>query len=349
MKFSSTKSTWIHILFWGALWAFIPFLLSEAGEDSFNTLMRSIIVFVGVAFVVWLNINVLLPRFFLERKQALYILLGLALVALVTFLIYWDHAPWAEFFARSPGRRGGGPRSSAWRYIRYVYMMMPFFTALIGSALFEIASYANRVAREAATIKSEKLETEMKFLKSQINPHFLFNALNNIYSLAILKSEKTPDNLLKLSGMLRYVLYDCKTEQVPLNKEIEYLSNFIDLSMLKDSRGLNVTADLEKNIPDVKVAPMLFVPFVENAFKHSRVEDLEKGWIKINLTADDSKVRFEVSNSIPEGGYTKDSSSGIGLENVRRRLELLYPARHELSINQQDDRFEVSLILDLND
>ena len=348
MNTSRTRSTWIHILFWGTLWAIIPILLSEAGEDSTRAMMRGVIVFFGVALVVWLNINQLLPNFFFERKEALYILLGLALVVLVTAFVYWDHAPWAEYFTRSGGRNRG-PRPTVWKYFRYIYMMMPFFTAFIGSAMFEIAGFANRVAREAATIKSEKLETEMKFLKSQINPHFLFNALNNIYSLAVLKSERTPDNLLKLSGMLRYVLYDCKAEQVPLKREVEYLRNFIDLSMLKDSRGLNVEAELEENVPDVKVAPMLFVPFVENAFKHSRVEDLEKGWIKISLKADDSTIRFQVSNSVPEGGYTKDKSGGIGLENVRRRLELLSPGRHKLEINQKPDRFEVSLVLDLNE
>ena len=345
MNVSTTKSTWIHILFWGTLWAIIPILLSEAGEDSTRAMMRGLIVFFGVALVVWLNINYLLPKIFFERKQALYLFVGMLLVLLVTALVYWEQAPWAAFFSRSGGHR---PRPTVWKYFRYIYMMMPFFTAFIGSALFEIASFANRVAREAATIKSEKLETEMKFLKSQINPHFLFNALNNIYSLAVLKSEKTPDNLLKLSGMLRYVLYDCKAEQVPLKMEIEYLRNFIDLSLLKDSRGLNVEASLEEQVPDVMVAPMLFVPFVENAFKHSRVEDLDMGWIKINLSADDSKIRFEVSNSLPDRGYTKDKSGGIGLENVRRRLELLYPKRHLLQIEQLEDRFEIKLVLDLN-
>lgn len=347
MTVPNSKSLWLHILFWGSLWAIIPILLAEASEDSARVMLRGLIVFIGVGLVVWLNIRFLLPKFFFERKQALYIGLGLALVVVITALVYWENAPWAEVFKRLGGRRG--PRSTAATYLRYIYMMMPFFTAFIGSALFEIASFANKVAREAATVKSEKLETEMKFLKSQINPHFLFNALNNIYSLAVLKSEKTPDNLLKLSGMLRYVLYDCKAEQVPLNREIEYLRNYIDLSMLKDSRGLNVEANLDVEVPNAMVAPMLFVPFVENAFKHSKVEDLEKGWIRVSLKANDSTLYFEVSNSLPEGPYTKDSVGGIGLENVRRRLMLLYPGRHQLEVNRLADRFEVKLELKLKD
>lgn len=348
MHLLSKRNTWFHILFWGALWALIPILLTGGTDDFHRYLVRSLIVFSGIALVVWLNMEVLLPKIFFHRKQLEYIIAGLLLVLLVTSLVNWDQAPWAEYFTR-PGRpRSAEPRSNAWKYWRFINIAMPYFTAFIGSALFEIASYANRVAREAAIMRSEKLETEMKFLKSQINPHFLFNALNNIYSLAVLQSDQTAPNLLRLSAMLRYVLYDCNAPRVPLKKEIEYLRNFIDLSLLKDSRGLNVTVDIQDDHDDLMVAPMLFIPFVENAFKHSRIEDLQKGWIHIELKVNNHHIHFHVRNSVPESNYTKDAASGIGLENVRRRLELLYPNKHRLEVTRGEDFFDVTLELDLD-
>jgi two-component system, LytTR family, sensor kinase len=345
MNFLPKKNTWLQILFWGALWALIPYLLSGNIENSSRFFVRSIVVLAGIAVVVTVNMEVILPRLYFSKKQMVYIVAGLALVAVVTFLVGWDGAPWAEYFGRSGGggRPRGGPRSNSFKYWRYISTAMPYFTSLLGSTLFEIASFANRKEKEATDFQNEKLETEMKFLKSQVNPHFLFNALNNIYTLSVLKSEKTPDNLLKLSGMLRYMLYDCRAETVPLQKEIEYLRHFIGLNMLKDSRGLNVTVDIDESNPNLPIAPMLFVPFVENAFKHSKIEDLENGWIIIKLATSENSVSFDVQNSLPEEGYTKDQEGGIGLKNVRRRLELVYPGRHELRLETGAAQFDVHL------
>jgi LytS/YehU family sensor histidine kinase len=145
--------------------------------------------------------------------------------------------------------------------------------------------------------------------------------------------------------MLRYILHDCKAEKVPLGKEIEYLRHFIDLQLLKDSRGLNVKVNLDDSKPDLMIAPMLLIPFVENAFKHSRIEDLQNGWIDIHLQTQPDHVVFEVKNSLPKEGFTKDKIGGIGLENVKRQLELLYPGKHHLDINQTEDEFAVFLKL----
>lgn len=349
MNFLPKKNTWLQIFFWGALWALIPYLLSGNMEISSRFFVRSSIVLIAIAIVITVNMEVLLPRLYFSKKQLAYVLAALVLVVVVTFLVSWDGAPWGEYFHRATGGRrpGNYPRSNSIRYWRHISSAMPYFTSLLGSAVFEIAGFANRKEREAAEFQNEKLETEMKFLKSQVNPHFLFNALNNIYTLSVLKSEKTPDNLLKLSGMLRYMLYDCRAETVPLQKELEYLHHFIDLNMLKDSRGLNVTLDLDENRPDFPIAPMLFVPFVENAFKHSKIEDLENGWIKIKLNTTDNSVRFEVQNSLPEESYTKDQEGGIGLKNVRRRLELVYPGRHDLRIEADTTQFDVHLKINL--
>ncbi|MCB0528764.1 MAG: histidine kinase [Saprospiraceae bacterium] len=341
------KNTWLQMLFWGGLWVLVPLLLTGIPENPGRTTGRSLVVLMGIVFVVWANMEVLLPRLFFRRRQLAYVLAGFALVVAVTWLIDWDGAPWAEYFNRPPdhGRGGGGGKGggSSFRNFKYIGLAMPFFTSLIGSALFEIAGFANRKEKEATDFRNEKLEAELKFLKSQINPHFLFNALNNIYTLTVIKSDQAPENLLKLSGMLRYMLYECKADRVPLRKEIEYLKHFIDLHLLKDSRGLNVETDFDESRPELNIAPMLLIPFVENAFKHSKVEDLTHGWIKIALRTFDDRLEFDVENSVPETAFTKDSAGGIGLNNVRRQLELLYPGRHELRIDPGPGSFSVNL------
>ncbi len=345
------RHTWLQILFWGSLWALIPVILMGNWEFSERLLGRSIVVLCGIMLVVWANMEIFLPKLYFKKKQVAYVLAGLALVVGITLLIGWDGTPWSEYFNRpnsGPGRSGSGAKiNPGFRSLKYLSLSMPFFTALIGSALFELARFANRKEQEATEFRSEKLEAELKFLKSQINPHFLFNALNNIYTLTLIKSDQAPDNLLKLSGMLRYMLYDCKADRVPLQKEIEYLRHFIDLHLLKDSRGLNVKIHLDESRPGLSIAPMLFIPFVENAFKHSKVEDREKGWIKIVLQTADDHVLFEVQNSVPEQGFTKDEAGGIGLINVRRQLELLYPEQHELNIEAGPEVFRVGLKIQL--
>ena len=165
-------------------------------------------------------------------------------------------------------------RTQVGTWLRY---FIPLLISFVGSTLIELTLFANKKEKAAISIEKEKLDTEMKFLKSQINPHFLFNALNNIYSLTVIKSDKAPDNLMRLSEMLRYMLYDSNDGTVPLHKEIDYLENYVSLALLKDSRGLNVKVDLDKGHPDLRVVPLLFIPFVENAFKHSKIEDLNNG------------------------------------------------------------------------
>ncbi|MBK8923883.1 MAG: histidine kinase [Saprospirales bacterium] len=343
-----SRNTWLQILFWGGLWVFLPVILLGNWENIEWVAVRSAVVLSGIAITIWTNITVLLPRLYFNKKHLAYVLAGLAVMAAVTLMVHWDGAPWAEYFNRPGGNKGGGHGNPGFRSMKYIGMIMPYFTALIGSALFEIAGYANKKEKEATEFRSEKLEAELKFLKSQINPHFLFNALNNIYALTVIKSDQAPGNLLKLSGMLRYMLYDCKADRVPLGKEIDYLRHYIDLNLLKDSRGLNVGVQLDESRPGLSIAPMLLIPFVENAFKHSKIEDRDKGWISIALQTADDHILFEVQNSVPGQHFTKDESGGIGLANVRRQLELVYPHRHELSIDTSAESFRVHLKIQLS-
>jgi len=200
---------------------------------------------------------------------------------------------------------------------------------------------------ELGKIKTEKAESELKFLKTQINPHFLFNALNNIYSMAYTGDKSAPEKITMLSDMLRYVLYDCESDYISLYKEIDYINSFLEFQQLKTENRQNITFNIGSYDENYQIAPMLLVTFVENAFKHSKIEKDKSGFVRIMLSQTDGDFHFIVENSIPPQQIAKKSNhdKGIGIENARNRLELLYPKKHELTIIHDESNYKIVLKL----
>lgn len=343
-------TTWWQVLLWAGGLAFVPYTVAMAIEFPFLSLEQTLYNFFGLALVVVINVEILLPKLYFQERSLAFLLSAVTLVILTTTFVYWNGPKWehpmvppirAEMRPFMNRMRGFG------RYFRAVGRVMPFFMALIGSSVVSIGAFARQKEKRAIQLEKEKLETEMKFLKSQINPHFLFNALNNIYALTLTQSKSAPEHLLRLSDMLRYMLYECKVDRVPLKAEVDYLKNYIQMKNLKDSGGMNIEVFFQPQVPDLHIAPLLFIPFVENAFKHSKIEDLDRGWIKIKLITVGREVRFCVQNSIPAQNFTKDQVGGIGLDNVQRQLELMYPDQFSLDIEKKEDLFDVQLRIQL--
>lgn len=341
------------MLFWGVIWVSLPVIgWAWTGGNESMFFRNSLVLSITSATIAGINVGYLIPKFLFPKKYIQYILLSFLLLAFIAVLSheFWINVfemPDMPFRDRPPRKGGFLPRGKFFKYFPYVGRAVPLLICLIGSALYEMATFAHIQSQRALNLQHEKLDAEMKFLKSQINPHFLFNALNNVYSLSILKSERTSENLLKLSDMLRYVLYECNAEQVPLQKEVEYIRNLIGLNMLKDSEGLNVRSSFSEISSHLMITPLLFVPFIENAFKHSKIEQLDKGWIRLHLEEEEGRIHFSLSNSKPQEAISKDQQGGIGLVNVKRRLELYYPQRHQLDILESEDEFRVQLEIDL--
>jgi len=195
-------------------------------------------------------------------------------------------------------------------------------------------------------LETEKLASELAFLKSQINPHFLFNTLNNVYSLAFKKSDDTPDAIIKLSKLMRYMLYESNENQVFLSKEIEYLHNYIDLQKLRLPNTIKIIFNVEGDIEGRLIEPMLLIPFVENAFKHG-ISYVDNSKISISIKLSAYELLFVIENKINNAKITEESGSGIGLSNVKRRLTLLYPNKHTITINDNNDEFKVTLKINL--
>ncbi|MCI5081688.1 MAG: histidine kinase [Saprospiraceae bacterium] len=186
-------------------------------------------------------------------------------------------------------------------------------------------------------------EAQLQFLRAQINPHFLFNTLNNIYSLAIVQSEKTADMVLKLSNLLRYVIYEGREEKVSLSAEAQQIQEYIELFQMRSEFPLDIQFEQQLHANDIQLEPMILIPIVENCFKHCDFDTNPNAFVKIHLDASPQQLTLVTRNSKSDANQQKDKVGGVGLENIKTRLELRYPNRHQLNIQNLEDCFEVHL------
>ncbi|WP_157766449.1 sensor histidine kinase [Pedobacter ginsengisoli] len=197
--------------------------------------------------------------------------------------------------------------------------------------------------------KQMALNSELNFLRAQIHPHFLFNTLNNLYSLTLNNSPASPGVVLDLSQILRYMLYECNTDYVPLKKDIEIIRHYIGLEQLRYGDRLDLNLNIKGDIHGQQIAPLLMIPLIENAFKHGASEMIEEAWINIVIEVEPSSIKLKVSNSKPLEQHQGNRShfGKIGLENVKKRLALIYPESHIFSVHDQEDMFAVILHIEL--
>jgi sensor histidine kinase YesM len=197
-------------------------------------------------------------------------------------------------------------------------------------------------------LEKKNLETELALLKAQINPHFLFNTLNNIDVLITKDADTASVYLKKLSDILRFMLYESPTEKIMLSKEVEYISKYIELQKIRTSNNNYVTFEVEGDAEHILIAPMLFIPFIENAFKHSVNKKIDSA-IEVRLIANESAIIFQCSNAYDASAMQTQPKSGLGLELIKNRLKLLYKDNYNLQIDKTDNRFSVNLTISIND
>jgi two-component system LytT family sensor kinase len=280
------------------------------------------------------------PVLVIRRKYVqafLYTVITFAITVFVRFALeFWVFKPMFHFdnyFGRIPGM------SSYLSNIFYFYIPSYF---IYGLMCFFVAHWFNNQQRQQ-DLQQQRLHAELAFLRSQVNPHFLFNTINDIYSLAYQGSPLTADALLKLSVILRYMLREGSEEFMPLNREVDYIDNVIELQKIACKGNAHIIFIKEGVIGEQPIGSLLFIAFIENAFKHGVLDDPAKA-VNIYLHADNSTITFSMRNKISEA--MEDETPGIGLNNVRRRLELLYPGRHTLAIGGADGYFAVELFIE---
>lgn len=331
------KKVILQIVFWVSIFiinlALLPFHMHAAGQ-----LVYEIFCVLFYAFLFYLNILFLFPRYY-ESKKVNYYLISIFLML------------FGLFFLNLFNLTGGGPHDH--HHVEKIVMIVVFKQLLwmvlvfLTGTIYSIQDRLNQQIIRHKQVMEEKLQTELQLLKAQINPHFLFNALNNIYSLTYMQSEKAPESVLKLSEMLRYVIEDCSSENVPLKKEIAYINSFIDFYKMKNPGERDILFSTEIENPEVRIAPMLLIPFVENSFKYCRIEEDKEGFIHLNLIEKDGKLTFSIKNTIFKARVLLPGS-GKGIPNVKQRLEIIYPGRHQLYIAPGENEFLIGLTIDLS-
>ncbi len=322
-----------------AIWTFATALLlylERPIDDSREvaTVMANIGFY---AAIVYFNLNYLFPEFLITKRVGLYLVLFVLAAAIMTplrsLVIYW-------IYARNPIDVD-----------RLLELQWAFFLSHLaagaGSTMLKIASDWTRNNRERQKLQAQTLQSELKFLRTQINPHFLFNTLNSLYALTLKKSDRAPETVLKLSEMMRYMLYESNARSVPLTSEVDYLRNYLDLERLRHGEGADIRFEVDGTLDDQEIAPMILVTFVENAFKHGLGKVLQAGFVHIVLLVERQEIRFHIENAKPSELISSDDPGGIGLVNVERRLDLLYPDLHELHTLITHDTYAVDLYLDL--
>ena len=333
----SPPSWLLHLLLWVVVFL-LPYIFpgdagleKQADSDDFRNLDTATNLFwIGLFY---LNAFVLSPRLLFRRKYLSFLALAL-LCFLGIMLLHGALFPWlvtTHQFNLLPSSR---------------HNIIPFlFTLLVSTAFYSIDA-KQKTDKAASSLQEENLRTELSFLRSQINPHFLFNMLNNIVSMARLKSDELESTVVKLSALLHYMLYDNNGEKLLLRNELESMRNFIDLQRLRFSDSLRLYTRFDVTEDWLSIEPMLLIPFVENAFKHGNGL-LTSPEILITLSTEKGQLLFECRNRFMPSDTAKDNTGGIGLVNVTRRLQLLYPGRHTLTIKQTGDWFAVGLAMTL--
>ncbi|WP_195715162.1 sensor histidine kinase [Ancylomarina sp. 16SWW S1-10-2] len=340
-----------HIIFWSVSLFF--WLLSMYVASNFKNVLTLETISLAIAFnlcfatAVYVNLRILIPTLF---KKKSFILFSLALITsvglsalLIQFLLIY---PLNSFVVKDDGFKS---------FIFSDWFNFFFFSFIyVGvTSIFSLTRewfILQKISSQLKDIEKENLEAELKVLKTQIKPHFLFNSLNNIYSLALDKSDKTADVVLQLSDLMRYILYDCNEKLVDINKELDFTRNYINLHKIRLDENTPVNLIINGHFDGHKIAPLLFEPFIENAFKHGLYGKNSDSFINIIFNFDENnQMELIIENSYDANWENyKKGSGGIGIQNVVRRLELIYPQKHKIDINKGEKTFKITLTIGLS-
>ncbi len=335
-----------HLLFWAGVLLYFIVTANYNFNDSYQQVIEfNLMVVFTQAVTAYTCLFVLIPKF-LDKKKYLsfaFLLLVLLFAMFAVYnlfkMVYYDPKYYDTFndLGKFYAKESFLSRQLSIRTFvtKIIKMLAP--TVLLLIATF----YKNQ--QELSQLKEQKKTAELSALKNQLNPHFLFNTLNNLYSLALEKSEKTPEVIERLSDILDYTLYGCKDKYVTLDKEIELIENYLALQKIRYGKRIDVSFKTEVK-KGTQIAPLILLTFVENAFKHGVKEELKQAEISISLVTKGNQIVFKISNTKPGTDFLPDAEK-LGLKNVRMQLELLYPKTHFLEISDTENKYTLTLSL----
>jgi two-component system, LytTR family, sensor histidine kinase AlgZ len=343
--FQRHKTLFVHLLFWFVYAASFIYMISfprkgEEEPDWERVLRDGSFQVISMALISYFNYFILLPRFLKNQNFGRYLLEFLVIFSV--FMFFSIHAK--RYII------DGYTHQEKWVYSDR-FLVQHIWGSLVIVLFVGMLKFAEdwfELEAKKREIENEKLTSELRFLKAQINPHFLFNTLNNLYYLAFTNSPNTPEVIDKLAQMMRYMMYDTNNARVPLSKEVDYMKNYISLEKLRLSEEIPIKFEVQGNTDTVSIAPLIFITFLENAFKHGVSSSAADAWVNVSIQLNGKACNYTVENSkMAETGKTVTEKSGIGLQNVKRRLDLSYPDNYELNVEETENRYAVELKLNL--
>lgn len=325
-----------HVFFWMLVFAIWYFLRYEDYSYTYIAFRVTLIKVVDLALMVYITNYLLIPRLLYKKRYPAFVVCFLLMIVVSSFLKM-------NILGRVMNAPALMSLSGNWKVRIYDNVIPHFFLVTAGAAIQLMIDYFRLQQRMAETAK-ERAEAELNFLKSQINPHFLFNSINSVYFLIDKQNHEARESLHKFSDMLRYQLYEVNGSRISIEKEIRYLEDYVHLQKLRKDEQYEVSLNYSPEVKGFSIEPLLLIPFVENAFKHVSAHTVKLNFIRINLACRDDRFVFSVENS-KEPKSSVDAYGGIGLKNVKRRLELLYPGRYELTIEDKAESYRAELVL----
>jgi len=318
-----------HVFFWAFIFFFVLDYL-ETEYEIREAILYTLIECTIYAFIFYINLHILIPEFLKKKRKSTYGIALFSFLVLISIPFYYSGLGY-YLISESDTRNFF---SFSLNYILFIVIsyLYWYFT------LFQ-QEYKNRL-----TLQNEKLTTELQLLKSQVSPHFLFNSLNNIYSLSLVKHDNAPLMIEKLSDILRYIIYEGKNEFVPLEREITLLNNYVELQLMKKIKAeKNILVSVNEVSSTHKIAPLILINCIENCFKHSDIVYNSNGHLLIDVSVNGNVLKFKTTNSHQK----RSKESGVGLENIKQQLQHYYPNNHQLSIHDNNGIFKLTLTINL--
>lgn len=335
LLYKIVKMKWLqHLVFWMLSLYIIGAYFSISNTFKSIDLVYSVFFHFSLLALVYLNIRVLIPQLLETKKYALYGVAILTLLALtygvheLTFEIAIPLLP-IDYYIVS--------------FVDPIVLITVFSIYLILSTLIKLSESWFKVQQ----LQQDKLAMELESLKFQVNPHFLLNSLNNVYGLALKKSDDTPEVILKLSNILKHMLYESTSDQINLSSELSYLEDYVELQKLRVSDNVRITLNISGSYDGLQIAPFLLINLIENSFKHGLRGSLDNPFALFEISIEANNLFFSSRNSLGQNELIETEGGGLGLKNVRRRLELLYPKKHSFTVVKKDKEFITKLSLDL--
>ncbi|MBC7849355.1 MAG: histidine kinase [Chitinophagaceae bacterium] len=328
-----------HILFWLTLFATWHFFRYQDYPESYRLHITAIKV-ADLALLVYLTNYLLIPKLLYRKRYWLFGGVFLAMVIASSIL---------KMYVLGRMLQNPAMFSLAGNLKERIYdNVLPHILLVCTGAAFKLLADQLRAQRRLVDMAREKANAELNFLKSQINPHLLFNSLNSIYFLIDKSNAEARKTLLQFSDLLRYQLYECGADRIEIEKELRFLKDYLHLQALRKDSNYEIKMDVSEEVRGFTITPLLLIPFVENAFKHISHHGDRTNFVHVSMSRMNGTLNFNVSNSKDEHQRITEPTGGIGLTNVKRRLELIYPGQHQLAIENASSTFHVSLSLDIN-